>query len=87
MKERAIKGGYLPTLRSTYADSDVLVANPHFASFFEVFKNTRTRPRSPHYPRMSDVMQENVHRALTRELAPESAAANIVRELAAIVSE
>jgi ABC-type glycerol-3-phosphate transport system substrate-binding protein len=87
MKERAIKGGYLPTLKSTYADGDVLDANPHFARFFEVFRNTRTRPRSPHYPRMSDIMQENVHRALTRELEPEAAADNIVRELAAILSE
>ncbi|MBN2564707.1 MAG: ABC transporter substrate-binding protein, partial [Candidatus Eisenbacteria bacterium] len=87
MKERAIKGGYLPTLRSTYTDQDVLAANPHFASFFEVFKNTRTRPRSPQYPRMSDIMQENVHRALTRELKPDVAARNIVRELAAIMAE
>lgn len=86
MKERAIKGGYLPTLRSTYLDEDVLAANPHFARFFEVFKNTRTRPRSPHYPRMSDIMQENVHRALTGELDPETAARNIVAKLGAIMA-
>jgi multiple sugar transport system substrate-binding protein len=87
MKERAIKGGYLPTLKSTYSDEDVLAANPYFATFFEVFTNTRTRPRSPYYPQMSDVMQENVHRALTRELPPDTAARNIVRELAAIMAK
>ncbi|HYW68556.1 MAG TPA: extracellular solute-binding protein, partial [bacterium] len=87
MKERAIKGGYLPTLRSTYGDRDVLIANPHFASFFEVFQNTRNRPRSPHYPRMSDIIQENVHRVLTHELEPDVAAAKIVSRLAEIMAE
>jgi multiple sugar transport system substrate-binding protein len=87
MKERAIKGGYLPTLKSTYGDPDVLDANPHFSRFFEVFQNTRNRPRSPHYPRISDVIQENVHRALTYGIEPEAAAANIVRELAEIMAE
>ncbi|MFH1689220.1 MAG: ABC transporter substrate-binding protein [Candidatus Eisenbacteria bacterium] len=87
MKERAIKGGYLPTLKSTYGDPDVLAANPHFVSFFDVFQNTRNRPRSPHYPRMSDIIQENVHRVLTYGIEPEVAAANIVRELAEIMAE
>ena len=87
MKERAIKGGYLPTLRSTYGDRDVLIANPHFASFFEVFQNTRNRPRSPHYPRMSDIIQENVHRVLTHELDPDVAAAKIVSRLAELMAE
>ena len=86
MKKRAIEGGYLPTLRITYEDADVLAANPHFASFSEVFQNTRNRPRSPHYPRMSDIIQENVHRALTYEIEPGVAAANMVRELAEIMA-
>lgn len=87
MKLRAIEGGYLPTLRSTYADEEVLLANPHFASFFNVFRNTRNRPRSPHYPRASDVIQENVHAALSGEITPEAAAESIVRDLAPIIAE
>ena len=86
MKRRAIEGGYLPTLKITYEDADVLAANPHFASFSEVFQNTRNRPRSPHYPRMSDIIQENVHRTLTYEIEPGVAAANMVRELAEIMA-
>jgi multiple sugar transport system substrate-binding protein len=84
---RAIEGGYLPTRRATYADEDVLAANPYFASFFEVFQNTRNRPRSPHYPRMSDVIQENVHRVLTGELEATTAAGEIVSQLAEIMAE
>jgi multiple sugar transport system substrate-binding protein len=87
LKLRAIEGGYLPTRRATYKDEDVLAANPHFASFFEVFQNTRNRPRSPHYPRMSDVIQENVHRVLTGELDPSIAAEDIVSQLAEIMAE
>jgi len=87
MKERAIEGGYLPTLRSTYSDPDVLAANPHFGSFFDVFQHTRNRPRSPRYPRMSDAIQEHVHSVLTRSARPEEAADAIVTELARIWSE
>jgi multiple sugar transport system substrate-binding protein len=87
LKLRAIEGGYLPTRRATYSDPDVLAANPHFASFFEVFQNTRTRPRSPHYPRMSDAIQENVHRVLTGELDAGTAAGEIVSQLAEIMAD
>ena len=87
MKERAIKGGYLPTLRTTYADPEVLEANPHFASFFDVFQNTRNRPRSAHYPRMSDIIQNNVHRVLTGNTEPGRAAADMVSGLAEIMAE
>jgi multiple sugar transport system substrate-binding protein len=87
LKLRAIEGGYLPTRRATYSDEDVLAANPHFASFFEVFQNTRNRPRSAHYPRMSDVIQENVHRVLTGEMRASVAASEIVSQLAEIMAE
>lgn len=82
---RAIKGAYLPTRKATYQNPDVLAANPHFASFSEVFKNARNRPKSPEYPRASDVIQENVHKALSREITPETAAAAIVKELSTIL--
>ena len=85
LKLRAIEGAYLPTRRSTYEDSEVLEANPHFARFFEVFRNTRNRPRSPHYPRASDVIQENVHGALAGEIDPRPAARAIVSELTEIL--
>jgi multiple sugar transport system substrate-binding protein len=85
LKLRAIEGAYLPTRRSTYEDPEVLEANPHFARFFEVFRNTRNRPRSPHYPRASDVIQENVHGALAGEIEPRPAARAIVSELTEIL--
>jgi multiple sugar transport system substrate-binding protein len=84
---RAIEGGYLPTRKATYADPDVLSSNPHFASFFEVFSATRNRPRSPHYPRASDVIQENVHGALTGAVDIPDAAAAMVTELAELLGE
>ncbi len=85
LKLRAIEGAYLPTRKSTYEDPEVLEANPHFARFFEVFRNTRNRPRSPHYPRASDVIQENVHGALAGELDSRSAARAIVSKLGEIL--
>ena len=87
LRLRAIEGSYMPTRLVTYEDPAVLEANPHFADFFEVFKNTRNRPRSPHYPRISDVIQENVHRALSGEITSKAAAEKIVTELADILSQ
>ncbi len=81
LKLRAIQGGYLPTRTSTYTDADVLAANPYYASFFAVFQNTKSRPRSPYYPQLSDIVQDNVHRALSGELGSDVAARNIVTEL------
>ncbi len=85
LKERAIAGAYLPTRKSTYHDPDVLAADPHFARFFEVFKNTRNRPRSPEYPRASDVIQEQTHGALAGEIDIDAAASAIVNELSKIL--
>lgn len=84
---RAVKGAYLPTRKSTYQDPDVLEANPHFVSFFEVFRNARNRPQSPEYPRASDVIQENVHKALSGEIPPADAAAAIVSRLSAVLAD
>lgn len=87
LKERAIKGAYLPTRRSTYRDPDVLRANPHFASFFDIVGFMRNRPRSPLYPRASDIIQENVHGVLAHERTPEDAAKAIASGLAEILSQ
>lgn len=87
LKLRAIEGAYLPTRGSTYEDPEVLEANPHFARFFEVFRNTRNRPRSPQYPRASDVIQENVHGALAGEIDPRPAARAIVSQLTEILTK
>lgn len=81
MKLRAVEGGYLPTTRVTYEDAEVLEANPHYANFFEVFRNARNRPKSPYYPRVSDIIQENVHGALSGEVDHDRAAGAIVAGL------
>ncbi|MBD3349034.1 MAG: extracellular solute-binding protein [Candidatus Eisenbacteria bacterium] len=87
LKERAIAGGYLPTRKSTFKDPDVLDANPYFADFFEVFRFTRNRPRSPEYPRASDVTQEHVHEAISGQTSPEEAASAMVDALVPILAE
>jgi len=86
LKERAIAGAYLPTRKSTYADPDVLAANPHYEDFFDVFRFTRNRPRSPEYPRASDLIQERVHGALSGEIDPDDAAAELVEALIPILA-
>ncbi len=85
LKLRAIEGGYLPTRKATYSDTDVLEANPHFERFFEVFRYTRNRPKSPHYPRASDTIQETVHGALSGSIAIPDAAESMVNGLAELL--
>jgi multiple sugar transport system substrate-binding protein len=45
----------------------------------------KPRPVSPKYPKISDSISSNVHKALSGSLSPEDAVANIQKEVEAIV--
>ncbi|MFH1368132.1 MAG: ABC transporter substrate-binding protein [Elusimicrobiota bacterium] len=66
-KVYAIEGGRLPTRKSVYKDKDVLAFAPHYGDFYDVFVNAKPRPASPVYSQMSDIIQIEVHQALTKQ--------------------
>jgi multiple sugar transport system substrate-binding protein len=76
-KINAIEGGRLPVLQSVYKDQDVLKANPHFADLYSAFVSAKPRPVSPIYPQIADVMQIEIHKAITKKQPVEEALKNM----------
>ncbi|MGE5672430.1 MAG: ABC transporter substrate-binding protein [Mycobacterium leprae] len=83
----SIVGGKLPTLADTYKDADVLKAAPHYTDLYNVFINAQPRPVNPNYPKISDAMQINLHKALTGEISAEDAAKNIQDSLTKLLKK
>ncbi|WP_026486612.1 ABC transporter substrate-binding protein [Caldanaerobius polysaccharolyticus] len=84
-KITALQGGNLPTLKSLYQDKDVLAKNPYWADFYNVFITAKPRPVSPFYPKMSDFMQINFHKALTGEMSAQQAIEKVEQGISSII--
>lgn len=76
-KMYAIQGGRLPTRKSVYKDKDVLSFAPYYRSFYSVFINARPRPATPSYSQMSDVLQIELHKALTNQQSIDETLKNV----------
>lgn len=78
-KITAIEGGSAPTLEELYEDEEVKEAGVTFgeSEFVEVLQNAIPRPVSPIYPKISDIMQIELSKALTGDITAEEAASNM----------
>lgn len=72
--------GYLPTLKSLYADPAILAQYPHFALLREIQAQTVLRPTIAQYDQASDILQRYLNAAFTQQLSPQSAMAAAARE-------
>ncbi len=79
--ERALDGGYLPTLGALYENDEVLRQVPVIALGREAIRNTRPRPATPFYNDMSRAMARHFHASLMGAASPERAAAMLAGEL------
>ncbi|MBN1621413.1 MAG: ABC transporter substrate-binding protein [Endomicrobiales bacterium] len=77
----AVKGGRLPTRKSIYQDKDILDFAPHYRDFYKVFVNARPRPRTPLYSQISDILQIELHKALTNQQSIDDALENSNRKI------
>lgn len=84
-KINALSGGRLPVIKSVYEDADVVKANPHWKDFYSVFINASPRPVNPAYPKISDALQINVHKAITGAISAEEAVKNMQDAIEQIV--
>ncbi len=83
----ALKTGRAPTRKELYSDIDVVKAHPHFVDMQDVFLTAYTRPRTPLYPAVSNVLQRYFSKAITDssvEIEKEALAAS--REIDRIIS-
>ncbi|MGL5116375.1 MAG: ABC transporter substrate-binding protein [Beijerinckiaceae bacterium] len=83
-KAQAIAASHLPVFPDVYKDADVLKANPWFAEALPVVQTARSRPVSPSYPRVSEVMRTNMNAFLAGAKTADAALADMTRDLGQI---
>ncbi|WP_314304664.1 extracellular solute-binding protein [Brevibacillus parabrevis] len=78
-KISAIHGGLAPTLLPVYEDADVQKASPLFANkdFVDGVSAAVSRPTTPIYPKISEVIQIEVSKALAGQQSAEQAVQNM----------
>jgi multiple sugar transport system substrate-binding protein len=84
-KERAIQGGYLPTLKDSYEDHEILSRVPVITLGREAIENVRARPATPFYQDMSLAMAGRFHASLSGTVSPERAARTLRERLEEIL--
>src|SRR5919202_5803649 len=84
-KERALRGGYLPTREDCYHDEEILDKVPVIALGKEAIQNVRSRPVTPFYHDMSLAMAQRFHASLAGTVAPERAATLLKQDLEGIL--
>ncbi|PTM59942.1 ABC transporter substrate-binding protein [Desmospora activa] len=86
-KISAVDGGLAPTLLPLYEDDKVKQASPLFDSddYVEGISNAISRPVSPEYPKISDVIQTEVSSAIAGKQTAEQAVKNMDKKLKEII--
>lgn len=79
----AVEGGRAPTLEALFEKEEVKSATPLFGNeeFVKVLHSAVPRPITPNYPKVSDIMQIEVSKALTKEITPEQAVKNMQQKM------
>jgi multiple sugar transport system substrate-binding protein len=83
----AVNSGRIPIAKSAFKNADVLKANPHFESLYDVFINAKPRPVSPIYPQISDVIQIEVHKAITGGQTPDQSVKNMQKSISDLLAK
>ncbi|MGM0509023.1 MAG: ABC transporter substrate-binding protein [Fusobacteriota bacterium] len=85
----AVYGGLAPTLKSVWDNTAVLRANPFFRNegFKKGLEAAVPRPVSPIYPRLSDIMQIEISKAITGAQTPEEAVKNMDEKMKEAVED
>jgi multiple sugar transport system substrate-binding protein len=86
-KQLAIGASWTPSLKSVYDDADVKQKQPLFTKLQPILQNSLPRPVSPVYPDLSNIIQNHVHQALTKQATPASALSALQSELQTLVSK
>ena len=86
-EERALRGGYLPTLKVCYENREILSRVPVITLGREAIRNVRSRPATPFYHGMSLAMAERFHASLAGAVSPEHAATTLKERLEDILDQ
>lgn len=86
-KNMAIGGGFLPTLRALYDDPEVVGSHPVLDLGREAIQNTRPRPASPFYSKMSPRIADAFSSALRGARTGEEATQQLAKDLRLILRQ
>ncbi len=84
-KERALRGGPLPTLKAIYDDQEVLAFHPHYRELKDILANARCREEIPHYSQVTQALQLHLHPVLQGLAEPEAALQALAADLKRIM--
>ena len=84
-KYMALNGGFLPTYRSLYDDSEILRAMPSIREGKSLLENARVRPITPYYKQMAPRISRAFNRVLRGETSGTAAVAVLERELRTVL--
>ena len=62
--------GYTPTVAALFQDPELVAINPILPSLAKAMEHTASRPETPLYAQLSDVLQREVSAVLTNEASP-----------------
>lgn len=83
-KQQAVLASHLPVFAEVYSDADVLKANPWFAQALPVVQAARSRPVTPRYTEVSEIMRTNMNAFLAGTKTADQALADMNTRLGAI---
>lgn len=84
-KALALAYGYAPPRRSLYADADLLAAQPFLVDLRAIYEQARPRPVTPHYVRISQVLQSEISGVISGLETPQQALGDAAREIEALL--
>jgi multiple sugar transport system substrate-binding protein len=77
----------VPTWKATFEDSLVKQRAPYYPDMLKVALNARPRPQISDYPRLSSIVQTNLHAALTNQVSAEEAITRMTREIRSLLNQ
>jgi multiple sugar transport system substrate-binding protein len=86
-KSMAIQLSTMPTRKETFNDSVVKDKAPHYPDMLKVVLNARPRPQISDYPRLSSIVQTNLHAALTNQISAEEGVTRMAREIRSLLNQ
>jgi multiple sugar transport system substrate-binding protein len=86
-KSMATQLSTVPTWKATFEDSIVKQKAPYYPDMLKVALNARPRPQISDYPRLSSIVQTNLHAALTNQITAEEAVTRMAREIRSLLNQ
>ena len=80
-KQQAILASHLPVFPDVYTDADVLKANPWFKDALPVVQTARSRPVTPRYNEVSEIIRTNMNSFLAGTKTADAALADMQSKL------